>query len=104
MAGAGYVIVCLFFGLAGGLVGRMKGSSFLLWFVISALIPFFGLLAAVFYRWENRELRRQCPSCGRVVKLYDALCTRCGTELEFPETAIASEATIRDRTRVADPS
>jgi hypothetical protein len=98
MAGAGYVVICLFFGLAGGIVGRLKGSSFLLWFLISALIPFLGLLTAIFYRWEDRELRRQCPECGRVVKLYDAVCMRCGAELEFPEVAIASEARMRGRT------
>ena len=98
MAGAGYVIICLFFGLAGGVVGRMKGSSFVLWFLISGLVPFVGLLAAVFYRREDRELRRRCPRCGRVVKLYDAKCMRCGEELEFPEVAIASEAASRSRT------
>lgn len=97
MAGSGYVVICLFFGLAGAVVARMKGTSVVLWFLISALIPFFGLLAAVCYRWEDRELRRQCPGCGRVVKLHDAICTRCGTELEFPETAIASEAAMRRR-------
>src|SRR5437764_5258846 len=97
MAGAGYVVICLGFGLAGGLVGRMKGSSFVLWFLISGLVPFFGLLAAVFYRWEDRELRRKCPECGRVLKIYDAICVRCGTELEFPETAIASDAALRRR-------
>jgi hypothetical protein len=97
VAGAGYVIICLCFGLAGGLVGRMKGSSFVLWFLISGLVPFVGLLAAVFYRREDRELRRECPGCGRVVKLHDALCTRCGTELEFPEVALPSEAAARRR-------
>jgi ribosomal protein S27AE len=97
MAGMGYVVIALAFGLAGGVVGRMKGSSFWLWFLISGLVPVLGLLAAVFYRWEDRELRRQCPRCGRVVMLYDAICTRCGEELEFPETAIASEATMRER-------
>jgi hypothetical protein len=97
MAGAGYVVICLFFGLAGGLIGRMKGSSFWLWFLISGLVPFFGLLAAVFYRWENREVRRQCPRCGRVVKLYDAKCMRCGKELEFPQVAIVSEAEAHER-------
>src|SRR5579884_1066136 len=99
MAGAGYVLICLCFGLAGGAVGRAKGSSFLLWFLISALVPVLGLLTAVFYRWEDRELRRRCPGCGRVVKLYDAVCMRCGTELEFPEVAVASEAMMRQRAR-----
>ena len=79
-------------------MGRMKGSSFLVWFLISGLVPFFGLLAAVFYRREDRELRRRCPECGRILKIYDAICVRCGTELEFPETAIASEAAMRRRT------
>ena len=97
MAGEGYVVICLFFGLAGGLVGRMKGSSFLLWFLISALVPILGLLAAVCYRREDRELRRACPGCGRIVKLHDALCTKCGTELEYPDVAIASEAAARRR-------
>ena len=66
------------------MVGRVKGSSFLLWFLISAVVPFFGLLAAIAYRMESNELRRRCPHCGRVTKIYDALCTRCGTELDFP--------------------
>jgi hypothetical protein len=90
--GAAYVVIAICFGLAGGVVGRLKGSSFLLWFVISGAIPFFGLIAAVLYRYESQELRRQCPSCGRVVKLYDAVCMHCGAELEFPEFAIAPEA------------
>ena len=97
MAGMGYVVIAIAFGLAGGFVGRMKGSSFWMWFLISGLVPVFGLLAAIFYRWEDRELRRQCPSCGRVVMLYDAICTRCGEELEFPDSAIASEAAMRER-------
>jgi hypothetical protein len=98
VAGSGYLVICLFFGFAGAAVARLKHSSVVLWFLISAAIPFFGLLAAVCYRWEDRELRRRCPECGRVLKIYDALCTRCGTELEFPETAIAPEAAIRRRT------
>jgi hypothetical protein len=97
MAGAGLIVIMLCFGFAGGIIGRIKGSSFFLWFLIAGLVPFFGLLTAVFYRFENQELRRQCPGCGRVVKLHDALCTRCGTELEFPEVAIASEAAMRSR-------
>jgi hypothetical protein len=103
MAGAGYVVICLCFGLAGGLIGRMKGSSFWLWFLISGLVPVAGLLAATFYRWEERELRRQCPRCGRVVKLYDAKCMRCGEELEFPRVAVPSEAMMRERALSAQP-
>ncbi|MGI8863516.1 MAG: hypothetical protein ACR2JH_03820 [Solirubrobacteraceae bacterium] len=97
MAGGGLVVIMVFFGLAGGIVGRLKGSSFLLWFTIAGLIPFLGLLTAVFYRFENQELRRECPSCGKVVKLCDAVCMRCGAELEFPEVAIAPEAAMRHR-------
>ncbi len=96
-AANGYVVIAFFFGLAGGIVGRVKGSSFFLWFLISAVVPFLGLLTAIAYRWDNQELRRQCPSCGRVVKLHDALCMGCGEELEFPEVAIAPEATMRER-------
>jgi hypothetical protein len=93
----GLLVILLFFGLAGGIVGRIKGSSFFLWFLISGLVPFFGLLAAICYRFEKQELRRQCPGCGRVVKLHDAICISCGTELEFPDVAVASEASMRHR-------
>jgi hypothetical protein len=95
MQGLGLLVILFFFGLAGGIVGRMKGSSFFIWFLVSGCVPFLGLLAAVLYRWDNRELRRQCPSCGRVVKLHDAVCTVCGAELEFPDVALASEAALR---------
>jgi hypothetical protein len=93
-----YVVIAISFGLAGGIVGRAKGSSFLLWFLIAAIVPFIGLLTALVYRSDRGELRRECPGCGRVVKLHDALCTSCGAELEFPEVAIAPEAGFRHQT------
>jgi hypothetical protein len=92
-----YIVLCVSFGLAGGLVGKSKGSSFFLWFLISTILPFLGLIAAIAYRSDRDELRRECPTCGKVVKLHDALCTRCGTELEFPEVAIAPESAIARR-------
>jgi len=95
MQGLGLLVILFFFGLAGGIVGRFKGSSFWLWFMISGAIPFLGLLTAACYRSEDRELRRQCPDCGRVIKLHDAVCISCGAELQFPEVAIASEAALR---------
>jgi hypothetical protein len=79
-----FVVIAFFFGLAGGVIGKIKGSSFFLWFVIAAIPPFVGLLAAVFYRNEYDEEYRRCPGCGKIVAMHDALCTRCGTELEYP--------------------
>jgi peptidoglycan/LPS O-acetylase OafA/YrhL len=96
-AGLGYAVICFFFGLAGGIVGRLKGSSFVMWFLISGCVPFIGLLTVVLYRFEDRELRRQCPRCHRVVRLHDAVCMTCGEELAFPEVAVASEAAVRGR-------
>jgi hypothetical protein len=92
-----YLVICFFFGLAGGVIGRIKGSSFFLWFLISAILPFAGLLGAVLYRYDRDELRRQCPGCGKVVKLHDALCTRCGTELEYPALALEPESATAAR-------
>jgi DNA-directed RNA polymerase subunit RPC12/RpoP len=95
----GLVVICVFFGLAGGIVGRIKGSSFFIWFLVSAVVPFIGLLTAIFYRWDKEELRRQCPRCGRILKLHDAVCMKCGEELEFPDVAIAPEAAMAGRQR-----
>lgn len=85
-----FLIIALFFGLAGGVVGRLKGGSFFIWFLISAIPPFVGLIAAVLHRDERRELYRHCPRCDKVVALHDALCTRCGQELEFPEAPVTA--------------
>ena len=90
--GFGLLVILFCFGLAGGYVGRVKGSSFTVWFLISFCVPFIGLLTAVLYRYEKHELRRECPRCHKVLKLYDAVCMRCGYELEFPDVAIAPEA------------
>lgn len=93
-----YVIVAVCFGISGGTIAKLKGSSFWLWFLISTAVPFFGLLAAVAYRIERDEFRRQCPRCGRVTKIYDTLCMGCGNELEFPDVAIAPESWERTPT------
>ena len=97
MEGSGLLVIMLFFGLAGGIVGRLKGSSFFMWFLVSAFVPFLGLIAAILYRFDNQELRRECPDCGRVLKLHDTVCVRCGAELDFPDVAIAPEAAVGRR-------
>ena len=57
----GYVVICFFFGLAGGVVGRLKGGSFFIWFLISAVLPIAGLIAALLYRYDIDEPRRRVP-------------------------------------------
>ena len=58
-------------------------------------MPFLGLLAALLYRGDVDEPVRPCPTCGKTCMLHDALCTRCGTELEFPdEVGINPPATV----------
>jgi hypothetical protein len=34
-----------------------------------------------------------------VTKIYDALCTRCGAELDYPEVALAPESLERTAAR-----
>lgn len=80
-----YVVIAVCFAVSGGIVGRHKGSSFWLWFAISGLVPFLGLLTAAVYPSQRDEPVRACPRCAKTVKLHDALCTRCGEELYYPE-------------------
>jgi hypothetical protein len=84
VAGSAYIFIALCFALAGGIVGKVKGNSFWLWFLISGAVPVFGLLAAVFIRSEKLEDRMECPTCGNVVPVTNTICTRCGTELYLP--------------------
>jgi energy-coupling factor transporter transmembrane protein EcfT len=93
--GLGLLFILFCFGVAGGIVAKIKGDTVWVWFLVSACVPFIGLLTAIFYRVEGDELNRRCPGCGRVIKLYDAVCMRCGEELEFPDVALAPRAGTR---------
>ena len=90
-----YLLLCLWFGIAGAVVARIKGTSMFLWFVISAVLPVIGLLALVLYRNERDEPLRECPGCGKVLKAYDAKCMRCGEELEYPDAVLPPGAAAR---------
>ena len=83
------LVILFFFGLSAGVIGKIKGSSFFLWFLIGFCVPFLGTLAAVFHRWERDELRRECETCGAIVPLHDQVCMRCGEDLDFPSEALA---------------
>jgi hypothetical protein len=84
MSGAPYVIVAITFGIATGVIGRAKGSSFFIWLLVGTILPILGLIAVILYRSEKVEPERQCPTCGKVVKLYVQVCPRCGADLYLP--------------------
>ena len=79
-----YIVLALFCGLSAGVVGKIKGGSFLLWFLIGLCLPLIGTVAALLYRWDRNEPVRKCPECGKVLKLHDQVCKRCGRDLVFP--------------------
>jgi hypothetical protein len=94
-----YPVVCLVSAFVGGIVGHRKGSSYIVWFLISLVIPVLGPIAALLYRHETDVALRLCPDCGRVLRLHDAMCMRCGCELDFPEESeiIRPDPSIRVR-------
>jgi hypothetical protein len=94
-----YVAVCVVSALAGGWIGSRKGSSFIVWFLISGVVPLLGPLAALCYRRETEEPLRVCPGCGAAVKLYDSVCMSCGTDLSYPGDAEIIEPTPALRVR-----
>jgi hypothetical protein len=94
-----YVAVCLLSGIAGGYIGQRKGSSFFVWFVISAIIPLLGPIVALCFRRETEEPLRVCPGCGAAVKLYDSMCMGCGSDLDYPDDAEIIEPTSALRVR-----
>ena len=96
-----YLVIAFFCGLSAGAVGKIKGSSFLLWFLVGTALPLIGTVAAVLYRWEGRELRRRCEECGNVVAISDQVCMRCGRDLDWPEEALAPRPAALDRPRAA---
>jgi hypothetical protein len=85
VAGGAYVLIALTFGIATGAIGRAKGSSFFIWFLVGAVVPVIGLIVVILYRAESEEPERRCPTCGKRLKLYVQVCPRCGTDLYLPE-------------------
>ena len=85
-----FVVLAFFCGLSAAVIGKLKGSSFWIWFLVGAVLPLLGTLAAIFYRSERREPRRTCPECGKVQPLYVQVCTRCGRDLEWPDEVITA--------------
>jgi hypothetical protein len=85
MAGAQYAILAICFGIATGVIGRGKGSSFFIWFLVGMVLPVLGLIAVILFRSEEDEPERRCPTCNNVVKLYVQVCPRCGTDLYLPD-------------------
>jgi hypothetical protein len=81
-----WLVLMFFFGLSAGVIGKIKGSSFVLWFLIGAALPAIGTLAAVLYRFEREEPRRECDECGRMMPVSDQVCRRCGADQRLPET------------------
>ncbi|MEK6278112.1 MAG: protein NinF [Actinomycetota bacterium] len=80
-----YVLIAVTFGLATGIIGRAKGSSFFIWFAVGTVLLIFGLIAVVLYRSEHAEPERTCPNCGKTHKIYVQVCNRCGTDLYLPD-------------------
>jgi hypothetical protein len=78
------LVVLFFCGLSAGTIGKIKGSSFVLWFAVGFFLPLIGTIAAVASRNERLEATRECPECGNVVKLHDQVCMSCGRDLDWP--------------------
>jgi hypothetical protein len=79
------LVVAFFCGLSAAAIGKIKGSSFFIWLLIGFCLPIFGIVAALLYRNDRAVGDRRCPECGKLVKLHDQVCSRCGRDLFFPE-------------------
>jgi hypothetical protein len=82
-----YLVIIFFCGLSAGTVAKLRGNSFVIWFLVGFCLPLLGTVAALLYRSEREEPRRSCPECGNVVMITDQVCMRCGRDLDFPSEA-----------------
>ena len=90
-------VIVVAFGLATGIIGRAKGSSFFIWFLVGAVLPLIGLIAVILYRYEADEPERRCPRCGRVQKIYVQVCRNCGEDLYLPDPSdVRHPAAVRE--------
>ena len=87
-----WLVLMFFFGLSAGTIGKIKGSSFFVWFLVGAGLPLLGTIAAIFYRFERNEPRRTCPECGFVMPITSQVCRRCGRDQEYPDEILVRTA------------
>jgi hypothetical protein len=87
-----WLVLMFFFGLSAGAIGKIKGSSFLIWFLVGAALPLLGTIAAILYRFERNEPRRRCPECGFVMPITAQVCRRCGRDQEYPDEILVKTA------------
>ena len=80
-----WLILAFFCGLSAAIIGRIKGSSFFIWFLIGVCLPGLGTILALLWRWEQDEPVRRCEECGAIVPVHDQVCMTCGRDLDFPE-------------------
>lgn len=83
------LFAALLLGLITGIVGRAKGSSFLIWFLTGTLVPGIGLAAVILMRSTKNDPRRECPNCHAILPIAVQVCGRCGEDLDYPEELIA---------------
>jgi hypothetical protein len=80
-----WLTLMFFCGLSAAVIGKIKGSSFFIWFLVGAALPVVGTIAAVAYRFERDEPRRRCDECGFMMPITSQVCRRCGRDQEYPE-------------------
>jgi len=80
-----YLVFFFFCGLSAGIIGRIKGSSFFIWFLVGFCLPLLGTILALLWRWEKDEPMRRCEECGAIVPVHDQVCMSCGSDLDYPE-------------------
>ena len=90
-----YLVIASFFGLATGIIGHGKGSSFWIWFLTGTVLLGLGLIAVILYRSEKDEPERQCPNCHKPLKLYVQVCPRCGADLYLPDPGAVRHPGVR---------
>ena len=87
-----WLVLMFFFGLSAGVSGKIKSSSFFIWFFIGGALPLIGTIAAIFYRFERNEPRRRCDECGFVMPITAQVCRRCGADQEYPQEVFVQRA------------
>ncbi len=88
--------ILFFFGLSAGTIGKIKGGSFFLWFLVGFALPFIGTLAALLYPQRARRCRganapnaaTSWPSTTRSVAAAGAIWTTPTREKPLVPSAI----------------
>jgi hypothetical protein len=74
-SGAPILFISILLGLIPAFIARSRGRSFIIWWIVGALLPLIAIVISLFLKDKNKQ---QCNFCKEYIHRDAVVCPRCG--------------------------